>query len=384
MKKHVLAAISFVIIFSVIFCNVFVTHASDLTGDINSDGKVNSLDALIVLQYSVGLSTDVKNFRAGDVNSDMLLNSIDALIILQISVGLINPEDYPQDMSYLAKEIYTANDLGFIREIAKAVADSGKGTAKAGFEAFAESLKDVKVGEEAQAVADMYLNAKKAMIVFNQNLITEDAAALLADIALASGHIGSPRDGILQVKAKNNSQGLVDLGITAGAEALEGVKALVVFGEEADIDTDALEVLAVCDTHMTPLAAKADVVIPGTGFASTDGTYTNTERRLQLVQAAIDENIELSNWEVATEISHIFEIEHDWEDTEDISMEMNDKVPAYKYAEIDEVLGGVLVPTAEAKLVAVADGKFADPIKCTDSLMNVIAERLPKPANPTA
>ena len=63
---------------------------------------------------------------------------------------------------------------------------------------------------------------------------------------------------------------------------------------------------------------------------------------------------------------------------------MNDKVPAYKYAEIDEVLGGVLVPTAEAKLVAVADGKFADPIKCTDSLMNVIAERLPKPANPTA
>ena len=94
MKKHVLAAISFVIIFSVIFCNVFVTHASDLTGDINSDGKVNSLDALIVLQYSVGLFTDVKNFRAGDVNSDMLLNSIDALIILQISVGLINPEDY--------------------------------------------------------------------------------------------------------------------------------------------------------------------------------------------------------------------------------------------------------------------------------------------------
>ena len=66
----------------------------------------------------------------------------------------------------------------------------------------------------------------------------------------------------------------------------------MVFGEEADIDTDALEFLAVCDTHMTPLAAKADVVIPGTGFASTDGTYTNTERRLQLVsEAAIDEDV---------------------------------------------------------------------------------------------
>ena len=112
-----------------------------------------------------------------------------------------------------------------------------------------------------------------------------------------------------------------------------------------------------------------------------DGSFGTS---FEKIQAAIDENIELSNWEVAAEISHIFEIEHDWEDTEDISMEMNDKVPAYKYAEIDEVLGGVLVPTDEAKLVAVADGKFADPIKCTDSLMNVIAERLPKPANPTA
>ena len=136
----------------------------------------------------------------------------------------------------------------------------------------------------------MYMGARKAMIVFTQNVITTDAAALLADIAMISGHIGSPRDGILQVKAKNNSQGLVDLGITAGAEELEGVKALVVFGEEADIDTDALEFLAVSDTHMTALAAKADVVIPGTGFASTDGTYTNTERRLQLVQAAIEED----------------------------------------------------------------------------------------------
>ncbi|MDO4745206.1 MAG: molybdopterin-dependent oxidoreductase, partial [Bacillota bacterium] len=231
--------------------------------------------------------------------------------------------------------------------------------------------------------ADMYLGAKKAMIVFNQNLITTDAATLLADIALISGHIGTPRDGILQVKAKNNSQGLVDLGITEGAEALEGVKALVVFGEEADIDTDALEFLAVCDTHMTSLAAKADVVIPGTGFASTDGTYTNTERRLQFVEAAIDEGVLLANWEVAAEISHVFEIDHDWEDTDDISMEMDDMVPSYKYAELDEVLGGVLTP-ADAKLVPVADGAFVDPLKCTDSLMNVIAERLPKPANPTA
>lgn len=299
-------------------------------------------------------------------------------------VVLINPEGYEQNMNYLAKEVYTANDLSFIKALAKAVADSGKGGNIAGFDEFAASVADADVTDEVKEIADMYLDAKKAMIVFTQNMITANAATLLADIAMVSGHIGAPRDGILQVKAKNNSQGLIDMGITAGAEALDGVKALVVFGEEADIDADSLEFMAVCDTHMTPIAAKADVVIPGTGFASTDGTYTNTERRLQLVQAAIDEGIGLSNWEVAAEIAHVYEVDYDWEDTEDISMEMDDAVPAYKYAEIDEVLGGVLTPSEDAKLVAAADDKFADPIKCTDSLMNVIKERIPKPANPTA
>ena len=301
-----------------------------------------------------------------------------------VKVILVNPAGYPQRMGYLTKEVYTDNDLSFVRQIAKAVADSEKGRNVAGYEEFAAGLSDVTVGEEAAEIAEMYMSAKKAMIVFNQNMITQEAATLLADIALASGHIGSPRDGILQVKAKNNSQGLVDMGIKAGAESLEGLKALVVFGEEADIDTDALEFLAVCDTHMTALAAKADVVIPGTGFASTDGTYTNTERRMQLVQAAIDEGVALSNWEVAAEIAHVYEVDYDWESTADISDEMDDTVPRYKYAEVGEILGGVLTPTEEARLVPVGNGVFADPLKCTDSLMNVIVERIPEPADPTA
>ena len=133
---------------------------------------------------------------------------------------------------------------------------------------------------------------------------------------------------------------------------------------------------------MTALAAKADVVIPGTGFASTDGTYTNTERRLQPVLAAIDEDVYLANWEVAAAIAHIFEVDCEWEDTEDISFEMEDCVPTYKYAEIDEVLGGVLMPV-DAKLAVVSGNVFGDRLECTDSLMNCISERLPKMANPT-
>lgn len=276
------------------------------------------------------------------------------------------------------------NDLGFLKEIAKAIVESGKAKKPAGYDEFVASLDGVVVSPEAQAIADEYLAAKKAMIVYQQNFLTVEGAELVADIAMLSGHIGSPRDGILQVKAKNNSQGLVDMDITAGKEALEGVKALIVFGENAEIDTEALEFLAVCDTHMTELAAKADVVLPGTGFASIDGTFTNTERRLQLVQAAIDEDVLFNNWEIAVEIAHIFEVDLDWDGTDDISDEMSDVVDAYKYAMIGEILGGVLAPTEDAKLTVVGDGPLVDQLPCTDSLMQVISDLLPKPANPTA
>lgn len=276
------------------------------------------------------------------------------------------------------------NSVGFLKEIAKAIIDSGKAKKVAGYDEFAASVASVKVSDEAKAIADQYLAAKKAMIVYQQNFLTVAGATLVADIAMLSGHIGTPRDGILQVKAKNNFSGSHRLGTLAGKEALEGVKALVVFGENADIDTEALEFLAVCDTHMTELGAKADVVIPGTGFASVDGTFTNTERRMQLVEAAIDEDILFSNWEVAAEIAHVFEVDFEWDGTDDISDEMSDAVDAYKYAQLNEVLGGVLKPADGAALVAVADGPVVEELPCTDSLMQIIMQRLPKPANPTA
>lgn len=63
-------------------------------GDINSDGKINSSDALIVLRHSVGLITlDGDSARRADVNRDSLINSNDALNILRYSVGLINKFD---------------------------------------------------------------------------------------------------------------------------------------------------------------------------------------------------------------------------------------------------------------------------------------------------
>ena len=170
---------------------------------------------------------------------------------------------------------------------------------------------------------------------------------------------------------------MIDLGIKAGPEILEDVKALLVFGEDPVFNQDNLEFLMVSDTHLTKTGAKANVVFPATSFASTDGTFTNTERRLLGVEAAIDEGV-LSNWQLVQELALIFEEDFDFETTMDISREMDDKLPKYKYANIGEILGGTLKPQ-DTKYFSVGEGKLIEPLLCTDSLMNTISERLPKP-----
>lgn len=67
-------------------------------GDVNGDGKLNSTDALCILQYSVGKS--VKGFikENADLNSDGKINSADALKALRISVGLETLDKMPENI----------------------------------------------------------------------------------------------------------------------------------------------------------------------------------------------------------------------------------------------------------------------------------------------
>ncbi|MDR2133161.1 MAG: FAD-dependent oxidoreductase [Clostridiales Family XIII bacterium] len=331
------------------------------------DASPNTIDELLSTEVILAVAFD---WKENPVIRIKLKQAAEA----GAKVILIDPEDDGEALDFAYKTVRAKNDLGFLKELAKAVADSEKAVKADGFDAFAADLARVKPGAEASEIAALYLGAKKAMIVFQQNLVSTEAATLLADIAVASGHIGSPRNGILQVKSKNNSQGLADLGIRDGAEAMEGVKALLAFGEDPGA-LSGLEFLMVCDTHLTEAAKSADVVIPGTGFASVDGTFTNTERRLGVVRRAVEEDVELSNWEVACEIARIYEVEFPWEDTADISREMDDRLPVYRYAAPGEIAGGVLVPE-KAALVVVADGALADRLPHADNLMNMIDARL--------
>ncbi|MDR2771155.1 MAG: FAD-dependent oxidoreductase, partial [Clostridiales Family XIII bacterium] len=302
----------------------FNNRKSGLAPVLGFDASPNTIDELLSTELILAVGFDwmenpvirIKLKQAAEAGAKLIL---------------INPADSGQPMGFAHRTVRTGNDLSFLRELAKVIADSDKAVKADGFDAFAADLAQVKPGADAAEVAALYLAAKKAMIVFQQNLLSTESATLLADIAVASGHIGAPRNGILQLKSKNNSQGLADLGIRDGAEAMDGVKALLSFGEDPGAFSG-LEFLMVCDTHLTETAETADVVIPGTGFASADGTFTNTERRLGLVRQAVEEDVEFSNWQVAREIARVYEVEFPWEDTAEISREMDDLLPVYRCA----------------------------------------------------
>jgi formate dehydrogenase major subunit len=284
-----------------------------------------------------------------------------------------------KEYDFAEKNIKVDNDLGFLKGLAKALLEMGKAPNAEGLDDLKAALKGVKVSKQAEEIAEIYAKAKKAMIVFTQNAVSEDAAVMIANIAVLSGHIGKARDGILQVKSKNNSQGLIDLGVTEGKEALADVKALLVFGEDTDADLSGLEFLMVSDTHMTETAKKANVLIPGVGFASSCGTFTNTERRLQAVNQAVAEEVVYNNWQVAAELAHVFEVEMPYDDIDDIIMEMEEVLPGYQDAEIGDIIGGVLCQNGGFTLTPTDGNVFADALPTTDSLMRKIDALLPKP-----
>ena len=66
----------------------------------------------------------------------------------------------------------------------------GKTSDIEGFDAFKSSLENIEVSDEIREIAQIYADAKKAMIVFQQNMVSTDIASLIGEIAILSGHIG--------------------------------------------------------------------------------------------------------------------------------------------------------------------------------------------------
>ena len=193
--------------------------------------------------------------------------------------------------------------------------------------------------ETIRAVARTYAKSRAAMIFWGMGVSqhthgTDNVRCLIA-LALMTGQIGRPGTGLHPLRGQNNVQGASDAGlipmmlpdygrvaddtVRARFEKLWGValdpqpgltvveildaanrgeiKGMYVMGENpAMSDPDlaharaglaALEHLVVQDLFLTETAALADVVLPASAFAEKTGTFTNTDRTVQIGRAAI-------------------------------------------------------------------------------------------------
>jgi len=216
-----------------------------------------------------------------------------------------------------------------------------------------------------------------------------DNVMALANLSMLTGNVGKPSSGVNPLRGQNNVQGACDMGAlpnvfpgyqgVAAAElrdkfekawgcslpsepglvltemfdaVLAGkVKAIYLMGENPVIsDPDAkhivealekVEFLIVQDIFMTETARYADVVLPGASFAEKDGTFVNTERRVQRVRKAIEPVGESkADWQIFCEVAQKMGAKgFDYSDPVEIMREIADLTPAYggiTYQRLDE------------------------------------------------
>ncbi|NTV90056.1 MAG: molybdopterin-dependent oxidoreductase, partial [Clostridiales bacterium] len=189
---------------------------------------------------------------------------------------------------------------------------------------------------------------------------------LLADLAVVAGQIGKPRSGIIQLKPKANSQGLSDLGAGNGPAAVVAgiadgsVKGLFILGENpVEAKLDGLQLLVVQDTHLTETALKADVVLPGAGFAESCGTFTSAERRIQILNQAIPTLAGVDNADAIMMVVEAFSKTEEYCCAECLFEEIEAAVPEYKGVELGNPANSFW-PAKDSRVLYARAYNFAD------------------------
>ncbi|MFN9280819.1 MAG: formate dehydrogenase subunit alpha, partial [Betaproteobacteria bacterium] len=191
-------------------------------------------------------------------------------------------------------------------------------------------------------VARLYATSRASMILWgmgvSQHVHGTDNARCLIALALMTGQIGRPGTGLHPLRGQNNVQGASDAGLipmmypdyhrvdeaaarelvarawgvpaaqldpAPGLTVVEVMKAalagqlkgLYIMGENpamSDPDADharqamaGLEMLVVQDIFLTETACLADVVLPASAFAEKTGSFTNTDRTVQMGRQAL-------------------------------------------------------------------------------------------------
>jgi formate dehydrogenase major subunit len=209
---------------------------------------------------------------------------------------------------------------------------------------------------DLRAAARLYATGGNAAIYYGLGVTEHSQGSstvmAIANLAMATGNIGRPGVGVNPLRGQNNVQGACDMGsfphelsgyrhisdaatramfeaewsVTLDAEpglripnmldtALDGsFRAIYIQGEDilqSDPDTRhvaaglaAMELVIVHDLFLNETANYAHVFLPGSTFLEKTGTFTNAERRIQMVRRVMDPANGLEDWQVTQALAN--------------------------------------------------------------------------------
>jgi formate dehydrogenase major subunit len=232
-------------------------------------------------------------------------------------------------------------------------------------------------------MAEWYARSEKSTILYTmgitQHITGVDNVKTLANLAMLCGQIGRESTGVNPLRGQNNVQGACDMGglpnvypayqpvtdLKARERFLEAwkvdrlpeqvgltimemihgieegqIKGLVILGENpllSDPDSAhvekalrSLEFLMVIDIFPTETAQIAHLVLPGAAFAEKDGTFANTERRVQRVRKAVEPPGEArADWWILQELATRFGYPLSYPSPREIQEEIRQVAPSY-------------------------------------------------------
>jgi formate dehydrogenase alpha subunit len=247
--------------------------------------------------------------------------------------------------------------------------------------------------DDIRAAARLYAKAAKAAIFYSMGVTQfttgTEGVMSLSNLALLCGNIGIESGGINPLRGQNNVQGACDMGglpgdltgyqKVANPEALAkfenawgvklsdkpgitlteivhkaghgDIKFLYIMGENPMVSDPDLnhveealkntEFLVVQDIFLTETAALADVVLPAASFAEKEGTFSNTERRVQRVRKAIEPvGKSKADWVILMDILNRLGIAKKYNNPSEIMAEISSLTPSYggiTYERLDEL-----------------------------------------------
>ncbi len=302
----------------------------------------------------------------------------------------------------------------------------------------AEAITGVPAADIARA-AEWYATGPKTSTLWamglTQHATGTDIVTSLLNLILSTGMIGRWGAAMLPIRGQNNVQGASDVGgipmsytdyqpvtdpkvrhrfaeawkvpeeslsLKSGLKVTEIVGAdspvvgMYIFGENPIISDPnvahaehwfhSLEFLAVQDLYLTETARFADVVLPGASFAEKDGTFVNTERRIQRVRSAYPPPARARrDLDILVELSDRVGLSAPFADAEDVMKEIVGVTPSWAgvtYRRLD--LAGLQYPVPDAASTGTAF-LFEDRFPTTDGRGTMVpVEYLPPAELPDA